>query len=65
MYYTKCVDDIFIIYDHNRTTPQQIREQFNKQHKAMKFTIADENSKQIAFLDLNIHNKQGSIEIYI
>jgi hypothetical protein len=40
-------------------------EQFNKQHKALQFTIAEENDKQISHLDLNIKNKQGSVEIDI
>jgi hypothetical protein len=31
----------------------------------MKFTVTEENNKQIDFLDLNIYNKQGSIEIDI
>jgi hypothetical protein len=61
MYYTRYVDDILIIHNQNRTTPQHIQEQFNKQHKALKFTITEENNKQIAFLDLNIYNKQGRI----
>jgi hypothetical protein len=62
--YTRYVD-IFIVYNLNRTTLQHIQEQFNKQHKAMKFTITEENNRQIAVLDLNIYNKQGRIEIDI
>jgi hypothetical protein len=64
IYYTRYVDDIFIIYNQNKITPEQILEQFNKQHKALQFTITEEN-KQIPYLDLNITNKLGTVGIGI
>jgi hypothetical protein len=36
-------------------------EQFNKQHKALQFTITEENNEQIPYLDLNITNKLGTV----
>jgi hypothetical protein len=39
IYYNRYVDDIFMIYDQNKITPQNILEQFNAQHKNLQFTI--------------------------
>jgi hypothetical protein len=60
IYYTQFVYNIFIIYNRNIITPELLLEQFNKQHKALQFTITEENNKQISYLDLNIKNKQGT-----
>jgi hypothetical protein len=65
IYYTRYVDNIFIIYDQCEITPELILEHFNKQHKAIEITITEENNKQISYLDLNISNKQGAIYIDI
>ncbi|PNF21348.1 hypothetical protein B7P43_G18100 [Cryptotermes secundus] len=55
-YYNRYVDDIFIIYNHTKITPQCILEQFNGQHKNLQFTINEEVNNQITYLDLNITN---------
>jgi hypothetical protein len=65
IYYTRYVDDIFIIYNHDKITPKQILEHFNKQHKALQFTLTEENKRQISYLDLNITIKLGTVGIYI
>jgi hypothetical protein len=46
IYYTRFVNDIFIIYNKNSVTPLIILENFNKEH--LKFTISEENNNQIA-----------------
>jgi hypothetical protein len=65
IYYTRYVDDIFLIYNPDRITPELIQELFNKQHKAIQFIITEENNNKISYLDLNISNTQGTIEINI
>jgi hypothetical protein len=65
IYYIRYVDDIFLIYNPDRITPELIPELCNKQHKAIQFTIREENNKNISYLDLNISNPLGTIEIYI
>jgi hypothetical protein len=40
-------------------------EYFKKQHRSIQFTITGENNKQIAYLDINILHKQGTIGIDI
>jgi hypothetical protein len=54
-----------VIYNRNIITPELLLEQFNKQHKALQFAIAEENNKQIPYLDLNIKKKQETVEIDI
>jgi hypothetical protein len=65
VYYTRYVDDIFIIYNQDKIGLEQILEQFNKQQKALQFTVTEENNKQIPYLDLNITNKLGTVGIDI
>jgi hypothetical protein len=65
LYYTRYVDNIFIIYNQEKISPLLIQEQFDSQHKAIHFTATEENNNQIAYLDLNIANRQGHIEIDI
>jgi hypothetical protein len=65
VYYNKYVDDIFLLYDQTKITPQTILEQFNIQHKDLKFTINEEMDNQITCLDLNLTNKWGQIEMEV
>jgi hypothetical protein len=65
IYYTRYLDDIFLIYNPDMITPELILLLFNKQHKAVQFTITEENNNKISYLDLNISNTQGTIEIDI
>ena len=66
LYYNRYVDDIFMIYNHSKITPQQILEQFNTQNKNLKFTMNEEVNSQISYLDLNLinTNEQIKLEIY-
>jgi hypothetical protein len=41
-YYNRYVDDIFIIYNQTRITPQCLLEHFNKQQKSLQFTLNEE-----------------------
>jgi hypothetical protein len=45
--------------------PQTILEQFNIQHGDLQFTVNEETDNQIAYLDLNLVNKQGRLEMEI
>jgi hypothetical protein len=65
VHYNRYVDDIFIIYDQRKITPQTILEDFNIQHKDLKFTINNEIKDQINYLDLNLTNKRGQIKMEI
>jgi hypothetical protein len=62
VYYNRYVDDIFIIYDQRKITPQTILEDFNIQHKDVNFTINNETNDQITYPDLNLTNKRGQIK---
>jgi hypothetical protein len=65
-YYNRYVDDLFIIYNPLLISPQDLLQQFNKQHKNLQFTLNEEINNQITYLDLNLTNKNGNIimEIY-
>jgi hypothetical protein len=65
VYYNRYVDDIIIIYNQTKITPQYILKHFNAQNKNLHFTINEEVNKQITYLDLNLINKQGQINMEI
>ena len=66
LYYTRYVDDIFIIYDETKTNPQTINAQINKIQNNMKFTPTHEEHNSINYLDLTIrrHHNKLDIDIY-
>jgi hypothetical protein len=63
--YNRYVDDIFIIHNQTKITPQSLLEQFNTQHKDLQFTINEEVNNQKSYLDLNLTNKQGQLQMEI
>jgi phage regulator Rha-like protein len=63
VYYNRFVDDIFMIYNQTKITPQTILEQFNTQHRDLQFTTNEETDNQIAYLDLNLVNNWGQLEM--
>jgi hypothetical protein len=65
IYYKRYVDDIFIVYNQTKITPQSLFEQFNAQHKDLQFTINEEVNNQIACLDLNLIDNQGQLEMEV
>jgi hypothetical protein len=65
IYYNRFVDDIFIIYNQAKITPQILPEHIKAQHKDLQFTINKELNKQITYLDLNLTNKQGQLEMEV
>jgi hypothetical protein len=65
VYYNRYVDDIFVIYNQTRITPKTILEQFSAQHRNLQFTINDETDDQTAYLDLNLVNNQGQLEMEV
>jgi hypothetical protein len=64
-YYNRYVDDIFIIYNQTKITPQTLTEHFNAQHKDLQFTRNEEINNQITYLDLNLTNRQGQLEMEV
>jgi hypothetical protein len=64
IFYTRYVDDIFIIYNTDRSTPEKIHEYLNNLHPKLEFTPTVEENKRISFLDL-ITRQPSAIEIDI
>jgi hypothetical protein len=65
VFYTRYVDDIFIIYNKDRTTPEKIQDYMSKPHPNLEFTPTLEDNNRISFLDLLITRQPSSIEIDI
>jgi len=56
-YYTRYVDDIFIIYNTEHTNMETISHYINSIHPNLTFTPTQEHHKTISFLDLHITRK--------
>jgi retron-type reverse transcriptase len=56
-FYTRYVDDIFIIYDTNRTTTDKMQTYLDHIHENLKLTPTFEDNTQINFLDILITRK--------
>jgi hypothetical protein len=65
IYYNRYVDDIFLIYNRTKTTPQRILECLNTLHKDLQFTLNEETNNLIAYLDLELTNKKEHLELKI
>ena len=63
--YTRYVNDILIIYDNKKTSPEIITEHINHIHPALTFTPTSEQNNTIHFLDLTIIRHPSKIEIDI
>jgi len=64
-FYTRYVDDIFIIYDTTHTTAESIHKYINNIHNCLQLNPTHENNTQINFLDLCINRKTNKLEIDI
>ena len=64
-YYKRYVDDIMIIYEHNKTNRNEIEQYVNNIHHELKFTMTDEENNTINFLDLTITRKHKKLDINI
>jgi hypothetical protein len=54
IYYTEYVDDILVIQNTNKCTPENTLETVNIQHRSLTYTATEDTSSQITRLDLNI-----------
>jgi hypothetical protein len=65
IFYTRCVDDILIIYDTKKINPYHINIYINQIHTDIKLIPTYENNGCISFLDLLIIRKPSNIDIDI
>ena len=65
VFYIRYVDDILIIYDTEKVSPEAINDHINSIHPALKFTPTHEHNNRINFLDLTIIRHPSKIEIDI
>jgi hypothetical protein len=65
VFYARYVDDIFIIYSTDRTTPEKIHNYVSKLHPNLEFTPTLEDYNRISFLGLLITRQPTTTEIDI
>jgi hypothetical protein len=56
---------MFIVYNSTKTKIEEIQSYTDRIHKNLKFTITQENNKQINFLDILITIQEQKLEINI
>jgi len=61
VFYTRYVDDIFIIFDTTRITPDEIQIHVDHMHKNLKLTPTHEDNAQIRFLDILITRQKNDL----
>ena len=64
-YYTRYVDDIFIIYNTEHTNIETINHYIKSIHPNLTFTPTQENHNSISFLDLQITRQHNTLDINI
>ena len=65
IFYNTYVDNIFIIYDSNNITINEIQQQTKRIHKNLEFKLTTENNNDIEYLDLLITRLQRKIDMDI
>jgi hypothetical protein len=63
-YYRRYVDDIIIIFDQNILNEESITNNMNNKHRYLEFKLTEEESKNINYLDLPLHNNNLQLAIY-
>jgi hypothetical protein len=63
--HTWYVDDILIIFNHERIRNEEILSKVNSTHKNLEFKITKEERNKIVFLDLEITRNEHNLELNI
>src|SRR5215475_5775315 len=63
--YFRYVDDILIVYSHDKTNINEVLKNFNDITPTMQFTIEEENNNQLNFLDFIIKKSNNKISFNI
>jgi hypothetical protein len=63
--YFRYVDDILIIYNHNKTNIEELLKCFNTLDPKLEFAIEKETDENINFLDIRVTRKPNHFYIYI
>jgi hypothetical protein len=64
-YYSRYVDDIFIMYNDNITKIEDVLNEFNKLQKKIQFTLEIESNNILNYLDISIIRKDKNLEFGI
>ena len=63
VFYTRYVDDILLIYNSKRITPEVIHDYINQIHPNLQFNSTHGNNNSISFLDLLIIRNSTNLEV--
>jgi hypothetical protein len=59
--YGRYVDDIIIVFDQNKINEDSVTSYIINIHKHLKFKLAEEENKNIDYLDLSIHSGNNNL----
>jgi hypothetical protein len=65
IFYKRCVDDIFIIYDTSKTNEPSIFKEINKIDPHLQFKLTTEINNTITYMDLAINKGDDKLELGI
>jgi hypothetical protein len=65
LYYKRCVDDILIIYNQNKTNEQDILNNANNRDKRLQFKLSTEENNLINYLYFSIYRNNSNVELGI
>ena len=65
LYFTRYIDDIFIIYDSDNTNQDKLAQHTNSMHNNLQFNPTQESNGYISFLDLTIIRRTSHLDIDI
>jgi hypothetical protein len=63
--YFRYVDDMFIIYDQNKTSIENTHSKFNKRQPFIKFSTEKVLRESISYLDLTIHRENKNLKFSV
>ena len=55
------VDDVFVIWNHGKSSLQSFLGHLNNQHRNIKFTLEEEKDRKIPFLDVLVERSQSKL----
>jgi hypothetical protein len=61
LFYNRCVDNILMIFDSSKTTPEQIVTYMNNVHHHLAFKLTYEENNTVSYLDLTLTRHNTSI----
>ncbi|MCP3684362.1 MAG: hypothetical protein GY861_16920, partial [bacterium] len=65
IYYTRFVDDLFVIYNEEMTELEELLAQFNREHPQIRLTCEEDENLELPYLDLRVHGNRRRLTVSI